>query len=87
MFITVLHLTKSDGYMRGHLGTELQNKCDWSEEVKREKDGGIYRIENRDARFRPFPAFEWTRDDKGEAVMMETMNVVATERRYTKAPF
>lgn len=87
MFLTVLHLTKSDGYMRGHLGTELQNKCDWSEEVKREKDDGIYRIENRDARFSPFPAFEWTRDDKGDAVMMETLNVLATERRYSKAPF
>lgn len=86
MFLTVLHLTKSDGYMRGHLGTELQNKCDWSEEVKREKDDGIYRIENRDARFSPFPAFEWTRDDKGEAVMLETVNV-AVERRYSKAPF
>lgn len=89
MFVTVLHLTKSDGFMRGHLGTELQNKCDWSEEVKRDKDENVYRIENRDARFSPFPAFEWTRNEQGEAVVFNSSPVAKPEPAYyqSKAPF
>ncbi|MDV7401055.1 hypothetical protein RZS08_57085, partial [Arthrospira platensis SPKY1] len=36
MVLTVLHLTKMSNEMRGHLGTELGNKCDFSIAVEKD---------------------------------------------------
>lgn len=69
LIITVLHLTKSQGFMRGHLGTELQNKHDFSLQVTQDKEQGIYAVKPRDSRFAPFPGFEFFRDENGYPVL------------------
>lgn len=65
LFITVLHLTKSEGFMRGHLGTALQNKYDFGIEVRRDADNNSFDVKCRESRFAPFPGFTFLRDDKG----------------------
>lgn len=63
LLITVLHLTKGNGFMRGHLGTALQNKCDFSIEVSGDKERpGWFNVGSRDSRFTPFPKFDFLRD-------------------------
>jgi len=64
LLLTVLHLTKGAGFMRGHLGTALQNKCDFSIEVTQNQDQGPgwFGVKSRDSRFTPFPKFEFLRD-------------------------
>jgi archaellum biogenesis ATPase FlaH len=65
LLITVLHLTKGNGFMRGHLGTALQNKCDFSIEIALDKDWpGAFSVKSRDSRFPPFPKFSFIRDPK-----------------------
>lgn len=65
LFITVLHLTKEMGFMRGHLGTALENKCDFSIECRKDGDSGIFSVRCRDSRFAPWPGFDFTRDEDG----------------------
>jgi archaellum biogenesis ATPase FlaH len=62
LVLTVLHVTKQNGFMRGHLGTELQNKCDFAMTVEQEKDSGVYRVKCRESRFAPYPPLTFTRD-------------------------
>ena len=62
--LCVLHLTKGQGFMRGHLGTELQNKCDFSIETELQDDG-FAKVYHRDARTPRFPQFEFTRNQDG----------------------
>lgn len=73
MVIAVLHLTKGQGFMRGHLGTALQNKCDFALEVKRDKELGFFQVICRESRFAPFSPFSFTRDEYGMPVL-ETEN-------------
>jgi hypothetical protein len=65
MILTVLHLTKADGFMRGHLGTALQNKYDFGIEVKKDKEMDNYTVKCRESRFAPFPGFTFERDEMG----------------------
>ena len=51
--------------MRGHLGTELENKCDFALEVNRDEETGIYTVGSRLSRFLSFPAFDFERDEEG----------------------
>lgn len=69
LIVTVLHLTKSAGYMRGHLGTALQNKYDLGLQIENDTERGVYTIKHRDSRFAPFPGFEFLRDDRGMPVL------------------
>jgi hypothetical protein len=69
LIVTVLHLTKSQGFMRGHLGTELQNKHDLALQVSIDEETGFYEVRHRDSRFKPFKGFTFQRDDKGLPVM------------------
>lgn len=64
MLLTVLHLTKSAGFMRGHLGTALQNKIDAAIEVMLDEGQGPgwFGVKSRDSRFTPFPKFNFLRD-------------------------
>lgn len=73
LIITVLHLTKGVGNMRGFLGTELQNKCSFSIEVARktEMDNLPHKvvsvIRTRDARsFAPFAEYIFYRGKDGD---------------------
>jgi len=68
MIITVLHLTKADGFMRGHLGTALQNKYDAGIQVNKDGDDNIFRVKCRDSRFAPFQPFEFSKDEYGYPV-------------------
>lgn len=65
LIVTVLHVTKSAGYLRGHLGTALQNKYDLGLQIANDAERGVYSVKHRDSRFAPFPGFEFIRDDRG----------------------
>lgn len=69
LVIPVLHLTKKDGFMRGHLGTALQNKVDCGLEVHRDSEGEYYTVKSRLSRFAPFMPFDFRRDpETGRAI-------------------
>lgn len=92
LIITVLHLTKTTGTMRGHLGTELENKCDFSIQV--EENEGTFRVSSRDSRYRPFKSFEFDRheddgmpvfegkriDDRDGDLTIEDLELVAEQK-------
>lgn len=61
----ILHLTKADGFMRGHLGTALQNKADAAFEVVLDQQEGRHTVKHREARFARFPSFDFYRDADG----------------------
>jgi len=61
----ILHLTKADGFMRGHLGTALQNKADAAFEVVLDQQEGRHTVKHREARFARFPSFDFYRDSDG----------------------
>ena len=65
LIIPVLHTTKTGGYARGHLGTELENKYDLGFTVSKDEESHIFRVKHRDSRFAPFPSFEFERDENG----------------------
>lgn len=68
---SVLHTNKSGGEVRGHLGTELSNKTDFTIEVKKKKDDDIYsQVLSKDSRYFPFKSFEIYQDKFG---MIDTM--------------
>ncbi|MGN5953721.1 AAA family ATPase [Sphingobacterium lactis] len=69
--VNVLHLNKSNGESRGHLGTELDNKCTLTMVVNKneEMNGAIIETKlNRDA---PILPFELVRDDFGNIYLKE----------------
>ena len=68
LLLTILHTTKQMNFMRGHLGTALQNKADFAIETIQDKDAGVYTVKCRESRFAPFPSFEFTRDEDGMPV-------------------
>lgn len=68
----VLHTNKSGGEVRGHLGTELSNKTDFTLEVKKKEDDDIFStVQCKDTRFFPFPKFELYQTRDG-SIDMET---------------
>lgn len=73
LVLTVLHLTKQGAEMRGHLGTELGNKCDFSITVEKDAAENWFAVKSVDSRFSPFPSFQFIRDsDTGKAIYDET---------------
>jgi hypothetical protein len=83
MIVTVLHLTKADGFMRGHLGTALQNKYDAGIQVNKDGEDSIFRVKCRDSRFAPFQPFEFTKDEFGYPVFEGGPTVVGAD--FTQA--
>jgi archaellum biogenesis ATPase FlaH len=75
LVLTVLHVTKQNGFMRGHLGTELQNKCDFAIQVEQEKDSGTYKVRCRETRFAPWPPLTFTRDPHTGRARLEGVQV------------
>lgn len=63
LLMGVLHLNKGDGKLRGHLGSELKNKCDFQITVS--KDEEVYTIKNPTNRYVTFPAFTFSRNGEG----------------------
>jgi RecA/RadA recombinase len=79
MVLTVLHLTKMSNEMRGHLGTELGNKCDFSIAVEKDNMDLKFTVKSMDSRFTPFPAFIFEREEA-------TGKLVYFEREPTPQP-
>jgi hypothetical protein len=65
LIIPVLHTTKTGGFARGHLGTELENKYDLGFTVSKDEESHIFKVKHRDSRFAPFPGFEFERNADG----------------------
>jgi hypothetical protein len=65
LLIVVLHLTKTSAQLRGHLGTELQNKADAVIETSKNENEGWTDIICRESREIPFPSFQFTQDKTG----------------------
>jgi hypothetical protein len=56
---TVLHMNKNGGEVRGHLGTELGNKADFTVSVYKKHDDDHYStVSSKDSRYFPFRSFD-----------------------------
>lgn len=56
---TVLHMNKNGGEVRGHLGTELGNKADFTISVSKKHDDDHYStVSSKDSRYFPFRSFD-----------------------------
>lgn len=69
LLIVVLHLTKTTSQLRGHLGTELQNKADAVIETAKATLEGWTDICCRESREIPFPSFQFTQNSLGLPVL------------------
>lgn|SRR5690554_6479050 len=74
--ICVLHENKSarDSTMRGHLGTELLNKC--SEVYSVNKSNDIFTVSQTDTRNAPVPEWCFTIGEGGVPTVMEEMHTI-----------
>lgn len=72
-FICVIHENPSveSNKMRGHLGTELGNKAYEVQQVKNNKDTGIYTVTNTDRRSKTIPAYGFKFDDDDNLIQVE----------------
>lgn len=70
LIATVLHETKSMGFARGHLGTELENKYDHGLTVEKDQYEPNFKFKCRDSRFSPHPVVDFTRDERGWPVLL-----------------
>ncbi|VTQ00289.1 AAA family ATPase [Sphingobacterium daejeonense] len=69
--VNVLHLNKSNGESRGHLGTELDNKCTLTMVVNKLEDTNGASIETKLNRDAPILPIELIREDDGEIYLRE----------------
>jgi 5S rRNA maturation endonuclease (ribonuclease M5) len=79
--INVLHLNKTDNNARGHIGTELLNKCFMSIELEKDAQTGISQVKCTDSRDLPFEPFAIQHDTNGlpEILDMPTKGNALTE--------
>lgn len=56
----VLHMNKTDDKARGHIGTELQNKCEITIELERDPKAECTMVKVESSRKRPFEPFAFT---------------------------
>ena len=66
LILGILHLNKGDGKMRGHIGSELKNKCDFLIKVARNERE--YSISNPFSRYGEFSPVDFSRDERGDLV-------------------
>ena len=64
LILGVLHVNKGDGKIRGHIGSELKNKCDFIINTTKEGPNG-YVFTNPTSRYAAFPDQMFTRDADG----------------------
>jgi acetamidase/formamidase len=64
LLLGVLHINKGDGKVRGHLGSELKNKCDFIVNVAKDENK-TYTVSNPTCRYGEWPTFYFTRDEQG----------------------
>lgn len=75
-FINVLHLNKTDGNARGHIGTELLNKAEITIEVEIDQKSGASLAKCESSRRKPFESFFFTHGPTG---LPELQGVVVDE--------
>lgn len=63
MVIGVLHVNKGDGRIRGHIGSEFKNKCDFIVKVE-QPERNVYNLSNPTGRYPTFPAMDFTRNEE-----------------------
>lgn len=63
--MNVLHLNKTDGNARGHMGTELMNKAETVLELTLDKEKNLTKVECRASRGVPFEPFAFSHNLKG----------------------
>lgn len=63
--INVLHLNKTDGNARGHLGSELQNKAEASIKVKYDRETNLSTVECESSREKGFEPFAFQHGPEG----------------------
>lgn len=63
--INVLHLNKTDGNARGHLGSELQNKAEASIKVKYDRETNLSTVECESSREKGFEPFAFQHGPDG----------------------
>ncbi|KAA9356855.1 AAA family ATPase [Larkinella humicola] len=74
--ITVLHENKNDRNARGHLGTELGNKCETLLSVQRDqKDKEVSIITPEMCRDREFPVIQFSIDEEGNPFLIDDTNI------------
>ena len=77
--ITILHENKNDTNLRGHIGTELLNKCAESWQVI--KDGENFEVEQVDFRNQPVEGFSFTLDDDALPIPLERVPKISVKER------
>ena len=63
LILGVLHLNKGDGKIRGHIGSEFKNKCDFILNTTKTEAG--YTVSNPTSRYAGIEDMEFTRDADG----------------------
>lgn len=84
--LCVLHENKADGNMRGHLGTELLNKCSETYQVTKDKDGTIT-VEQTECRNAPVGKWSFFIDEDGVPRQKATVTEVDKKREKMFATF
>ncbi len=56
----VLHLNKTDGNARGHIGTELSNKAEMNYELEKDEKSDVTIVKCESSRDKPFETFAFT---------------------------
>jgi hypothetical protein len=69
--VNVLHLNKTDGNARGHIGSELLNKAETVMELELMQDGEITAVKCEASRDIPFEPFGFTHDMHGLPVLVD----------------
>lgn len=61
----VLHLNKTDGNARGHIGTELSNKAEMNHELEKDEKSEVTIVKCESSRDKPFETFAFTHSAEG----------------------
>lgn len=63
LILGVIHVNKGDGKIRGHIGSELKNKCDFVINTAK-NESGFFTITNPTSRYGQFPDMDFTRESE-----------------------
>lgn len=75
LLIGVLHVNKGDKKIRGHIGSEIKNKCEFIIHVSKQEDQ--FMVSNPTCRYKGFNSYSFTRDQEGNPVFDSGAPVVA----------
>lgn len=67
----VLHMNKTDDKARGHIGTELQNKCEIIIELERDEKANCTMVKVESSRKKPFESFAFTHSQEDLPIIVD----------------